>query len=183
MSRVGKAPIPIPDGVKIELSESNVKVTGPKGTLDQDFDPVITVTVEDNVVRVSRPNDKPEMRAKHGLTRTLINNMVQGVMQGFEKVLEIQGVGWRAALQGKALTLTVGFSHPVKIEPPEGIDFAVEGSATIKVSGIDKQLVGQTAAKIRAWRKPEPYKGKGIRYRGEYVRRKVGKAGTKQLGA
>ena len=119
------------------------------------------------------------MRAKHGLTRALINNMVQGGTKGYEKVLEIQGVGWRATMEGKDLTLALGFSHPVKIEPPDGIEFSLDGNTVIKVSGISKQQVGQIAAKVRAWRKPEPYKGKGIRYRGEYVRRKVGKAGTK----
>lgn len=179
MSRVGNAPVPIPDGVKVESTGSVVKVTGPKGALEQDYDPRISVAIEDGEVRVSRPDDKPEMRAKHGLTRALINNMVEGVTKGFEKVLEIQGVGYRAALQGKSLSISVGFSHPVVVDPPEGIEFAVEGTTVIKVSGIDKQRVGQTAADIRAWRKPEPYKGKGIRYQGEYVRRKVGKAGTK----
>ncbi len=179
MSRVGNAPVPVPDGVKVELTGNVVKVTGPKGTLEQDYDPRIVVTVEDGEVRVARPNDRPEMRAKHGLTRALINNMVQGVTSGFERVLEIQGVGYRAAMQGKSLTISVGFSHPVQVEPPEGIEFAVEGNNIIKISGIDKQQVGQVAADIRAWRKPEPYKGKGIRYQGEYVRRKVGKAGTK----
>ena len=156
-----------------------VKVKGPKGSLQEDYDPAIGVVVEENEVRVSRPNDRPEMRAKHGLTRALINNMVQGVTKGYEKVLEIQGVGWRATMEGKDLTLALGFSHPVKIEPPDGIEFSLDGNTVIKVSGISKQQVGQIAAKVRAWRKPEPYKGKGIRYRGEYVRRKVGKAGTK----
>lgn len=179
MSRVGKAPVPIPEGVEVNVGAACVKVKGPKGSLQEDYDPAIGVVVEENEVRVSRPNDRPEMRAKHGLTRALINNMVQGVTQGYEKVLEIQGVGWRATMEGKNLTLALGFSHPVKIEPPEGIEFSLDGNTTIKVSGISKQQVGQIAAKVRAWRKPEPYKGKGIRYRGEYVRRKVGKAGTK----
>ena len=179
MSRVGKAPIAIPDGVKVEIGVANVKVNGPKGSLEQAYDPSISVVIEENEVRISRPDDRPNTRAKHGLTRALINNMVQGVMQGFEKTLEIQGVGWRASMEGKNLSLALGHSHPVKIEPPNGIEFSVEGNTTIKVSGIDKQQVGQAAAQVRAWRKPEPYKGKGIRYRGEYVRRKVGKAGTK----
>ena len=179
MSRVGKSPIPIPAGVEIDVGANCVKVKGPKGSLQENYDAAITVAIEENEVRVSRPNDRPEMRAKHGLTRALINNMVQGVTQGYEKILEIQGVGWRASLEGKSLSLALGYSHPVKIEPPEGIEFSVDGATTIKVSGISKQQVGQIAANVRAWRKPEPYKGKGIRYRGEYVRRKVGKAGTK----
>ncbi len=179
MSRVGNSPIPIPDGVEIDVEAACVKVKGPKGSLQEDYDAAITVAIEENEVRVSRPSDKPEMRAKHGLTRALINNMVQGVTQGYEKILEIQGVGWRASMEGKSLSLSLGYSHPVKIEPPEGIEFSVDGTTTIKVSGISKQQVGQIAANVRAWRKPEPYKGKGIRYRGEYVRRKVGKAGTK----
>ncbi|MDK1020299.1 MAG: 50S ribosomal protein L6 [Candidatus Hydrogenedentes bacterium] len=179
MSRVGKTPIPIPDGVKVDIGAAKVKVDGPKGSLEQAYDPSMSVVIEENEVRVSRSDDKPDTRAKHGLTRALINNMVQGVTQGFEKTLEIQGVGWRASMEGKNLSLALGHSHPVKIEPPYGIEFTVEGNTTIKVSGIDKQQVGQVAANVRAWRKPEPYKGKGIRYRGEYVRRKVGKAGTK----
>ena len=179
MSRVGKSPVPIPDGVEVTVGPTCVKVKGPKGSLQEDYDPAIGVVVEENEVRVSRPNDRPEMRAKHGLTRALINNMVQGVTKGYEKVLEIQGVGWRATMEGKDLTLALGFSHPVRIEPPDGIEFSLDGNTVIKVSGISKQQVGQIAAKVRAWRKPEPYKGKGIRYRGEYVRRKVGKAGTK----
>ncbi len=179
MSRVGKAPIAIPDGVKVDIGESQVKVTGPKGTLEEHYDPAVTIVIEENQVQVSRPNDRPEMRAKHGLIRALINNMVTGVTQGFEKTLEIQGVGWRASMEGKNLALALGFSHPVKVEAPEGIEYSVDGNTTIKVSGISKQRVGQAAANIRAWRKPEPYKGKGIRYQGEYVRRKVGKAGTK----
>ena len=179
MTRVGKSPIPIPDGVEIDVGTARIKVKDPKGSLHEDYDPALTVAIEENEVRVSRPNDKPEMRAKHGLTRALINNMVQGVTQGYEKTLEIQGVGWRATMEGKSLTLALGYSHPVKIEPPDGIEFSVDGNTTIKVSGISKQQVGQIAANVRAWRKPEPYKGKGIRYQGEYVRRQVGKAGTK----
>jgi len=179
MSRVGLAPISIPDGVKIEIGETSVKVTGPKGSLDETYDPAMTVTIDENQVRVARPNDRPNTRAKHGLIRALINNMVLGVTQGYEKTLEVHGVGWRAGMEGKSLTLSVGHSHPVKVDPPEGIEFSIEGNTTIKVAGISKQGVGQAAANIRAWRKPEPYKGKGIRYHGEYVRRKVGKAGTK----
>lgn len=179
MSRIGKAPITIPDGVTVDVGDSIVKVKGPKGSLEERYDPSLTVTIEDNEVHIARSDDRPEARSKHGLTRALINNMVQGVTQGFERVLEIQGVGWRAALKGKNLNLQLGFSHPVSVEPPEGIEFTLDGNTTIKVSGISKQLVGQVAANVRAWRKPEPYKGKGIRYQGEYVRRKVGKAGTK----
>ena len=178
MSRVGKAPVPVPDSVKIDLKGSHLKVTGPKGTLERDFDPCITVRVGEGEILVTRSTDQPEHRAKHGLTRALINNMVLGTTQGFEKILEIQGVGYRASMQGKNLNLALGFSHPVTVEPPEGIELTVEGTNVIKVSGIDKQQVGQVAAQIRAWRKPEPYKGKGIRYRNEYVRRKAGKAGV-----
>jgi large subunit ribosomal protein L6 len=179
MSRIGRAPVTIPDGVKIEVAPGVVKVSGPKGALEQGFDPALKVAVKDNRVVVERPNDKPATRAKHGLVRALVNNMVLGVTKGFEKTLEIQGVGYRAAMEGKNLTLSVGYSHAVKIAPPQGIKFEVDGTTTIKVSGIDKQKVGQAAADVRAWRKPEPYKGKGIRYKGEFVRRKVGKAGTK----
>lgn len=179
MSRVGLAPIPIPDGVKVDIGPTTVAVTGPKGSLEEKYDPCLTIAIEENQLRVARPNDRPNTRALHGLTRALINNMVQGVTQGYEKTLEIHGVGWRAAMEGKNLTLSLGYSHPVMIQVPEGIEFSVDGNTTIKVSGISKQQVGQVAAQVRSWRKPEPYKGKGIRYRDEYVRRKVGKAGTK----
>jgi len=179
MSRIGRLPVPIPSGVKVDIKPGRVKVTGPKGTLEQSFDPGLTITIAEGEAVVARPNDRPATRAKHGMVRALLANMIDGVTKGYEKVLEIQGVGYRAALEGKSLTLSVGYSHPVKIAPPAGIAFAVDGNTTIIVSGIDKQLVGQAAADVRAWRKPEPYKGKGVRYRGEYVRRKVGKAGTK----
>ncbi len=179
MSRIGRAPVAIPSGVKVDVTGNVIKVTGPKGTLEQGFDPSMKVAVADGKFTVSRPNDKPATRAMHGLVRALVRNMVLGVTQGFEKTLEIQGVGYRAAMEGKSLTLSLGYSHPVKIAPPKGIVFAVDGTTTIKVTGIDKQQVGQAAADVRAWKKPEPYKGKGIRYKGEYVRRKVGKAGTK----
>lgn len=179
MSRIGRLPVAIPSGVKLDVKPGRVKVTGPKGSLEQDFDPTLTVTIAEGEAVVARPNDRPATRAKHGLVRALIANMVHGVTEGYEKVLEIQGVGYRAAMEGKNLTVSVGYSHPVKITPPAGITFAVDGNTTIKISGINKQQVGQAAADVRAWRKPEPYKGKGIRYRGEYVRRKVGKAGTK----
>ncbi len=179
MSRIGRLPVPIPDKVKVELSKDSVKVTGPKGTLEQEIPDNVSVEMSDGEVLVTRPTDLPAHRALHGLMRALIANMITGVTNGFERVLEIQGVGYRASMQGKNLNLALGYSHPVTIEPPDGITFAVDGTTTIKVSGIDKQHVGQVAANIRKWRKPEPYKGKGIRYQGEYVRRKVGKAGAK----
>ncbi len=179
MSRIGRLPVPIPSGVKVDVSAGKMKVTGPKGTLEQDFDRDLTIKIEQGEAVVMRPHDRPAMRAKHGLVRALLANMVEGVTQGFEKFLEIQGVGYRAAMDGKNLTLSVGYSHPVKIPAPDGVAFTVDGNTIIKISGIDKQKVGQAAAEVRAWRKPEPYKGKGIRYRGEHVRRKVGKAGTK----
>lgn len=179
MSRVGRAPIVLPSGVKFELSGSHVKITGPKGTLERDLHPDVAVSVEGQTVTVTRPSDRPQHRALHGLTRALLQNMVVGVSQGYERVLNIQGVGYRAAMQGSALSLSVGYSHPVVIQPPAGIAFTVDGTQVIKVTGIDKELVGQTAADVRSWRKPEPYKGKGIRYEGEFVRRKVGKSGGK----
>ncbi len=179
MSRIGKLPVAIPSGVKCELSGSHLKVTGPKGTLERDLDPEIAVNVADSEVLVARPTDRPKHRALHGLTRALIQNMVVGVTQGYEKVLLITGVGYRASLQGKTLNLTVGYSHPVAMEPPDGITFTVDNPTTIRVAGIDKEAVGQVAADVRAIRKPEPYKGKGIRYENEQIRRKVGKAGAK----
>jgi large subunit ribosomal protein L6 len=179
VSRIGRAPVPIPSGVKLEIKGTHVKVTGPKGTLQREFDPQIEIATEEGNIVVRRPNDKPTVRALHGLTRALVSNMVTGVTTGFEKTLSIQGVGYRASMQGKSLNLQLGYSHPVTVDPPDGITFAVEGTQTIKVAGIDRELVGQTAANVRAWRKPEPYKGKGIRYENENVRRKVGKAGSK----
>lgn len=175
MSRIGKAPVAIPSGVKCEINGSDVKVTGPKGTLESTFRPEMTIALEGEEVIVGRPSDRPEDRAYHGLTRALIANMITGVTEGYTKQLDIVGVGYRVSMSGKSLDLLLGFSHPVSFDPPEGIAFEVEGTTTIKVSGIDKQLVGQTAAKIRALRKPEPYKGKGIRYSDEQVRRKAGK--------
>ena len=170
--------MPIPSGVKCAMQGNHLKVDGPKGSLEEDLPAGITVELGESEIVVTRPNDQPKYRALHGLTRSLINNMVIGVTQGYEKKLEIQGVGYRASLQGKSLNLALGFSHPVTVEPPDGVEFTVEGTQVIKVAGIDKQLVGQMAANIRALRKPEPYKGKGVRYAGEHVRRKVGKAGV-----
>jgi large subunit ribosomal protein L6 len=172
-------PVPIPSGVKCELAGLHLKVTGPKGTLQRDLHPDMTVTIEASAITVTRPSDKGPHRALHGLTRALIQNMVKGVTDGYEKVLKIEGVGYRASIQGKSLNLALGYSHPVLVEPPDGITFAAPDATTIRVAGIDKELVGQTAADIRTWRKPEPYKGKGIRYEGEHIRRKVGKSGAK----
>jgi large subunit ribosomal protein L6 len=171
-------PIEIPDGVSVEINGTTVKIKGPKGELQQSFRPEVGISAEEGTITVSRPSDEPQIRAFHGLTRSLINNMVTGVHQGFEKTLQVEGVGYRPELEGKALVLHVGYSHPVRVDPPEGIDFEVDPRARlIKVKGIDKQVVGQTAADIRKIRPPEPYKGKGIRYEGEYVRHKAGKAG------
>jgi len=179
VSRVGKLPVPIPSGVKCELAGMHLKVTGPKGTLERALHPDMTVTLDGQHIVVARSSDKGAYRALHGLTRALINNMITGVTKGYERTLKVEGVGYRASMQGKSLNLALGYSHPVLVEPPAGIAFAVPDPQTIKVAGIDKELVGQTAADIRAWRKPEPYKGKGVRYENERVRRKVGKAGAK----
>lgn len=176
MSRIGKQPIPIPDKVKVSIKDRSITVEGPKGKLGFEIDPVITVNVDGNEIVVTRPNDSRRNRAFHGLTRALIANMVRGVSNGFEKKLEIQGVGYRAAKQGAALNFQLGYSHPIVFEPPAGIELAVDRNI-VTVAGIDKQAVGQVAAQIRALRKPEPYKGKGIRYLGEHVRRKAGKTG------
>ncbi len=177
MSRIGLQPIEIPSGVDMTIEPGLVKVTGPKGALEQRVSPAMQIERENGTVRVSRPNDERVNRQLHGLTRTLIANMVQGVTQGFRKDLEIQGVGYRAALDGKTLVLSLGYSHPVRVEPPDGIAFVVDTPTRLAVTGIDKQLVGEEAAKIRRVRPPEPYKGKGVRYAGEQVRRKAGKAG------
>lgn len=179
MSRVGKLPVQIPDGVKCEIQGSHVIVTGPKGSLSETFSPEIGVALENAQVLVTRSSDKKEHRALHGLTRALLNNMVVGVTKGYERTLLITGTGYRAALQGKSLNLSLGYSHPISVDPPEGITFAVDGQQTIRVSGMSKQQVGQVAANIRAIRKPEPYKGKGVRYDTERIRRKVGKSGSK----
>ncbi len=178
MSRIGNNPIPLPAGVEVSVTGQTVTVKGPKGTLTQVIDPRITVTVDDGVVTVSRADDERQSRALHGLSRALIANMVTGVAEGYRKELQAVGVGYRAALKGKTLELQVGFSHPVQIDAPEGIDFEVPEPTKIIVSGIDKQKVGQVASDIRRVRPPEPYKGKGIRYAGEQVRRKAGKAGV-----
>jgi large subunit ribosomal protein L6 len=175
MSRIGKKPIEVPAGVIVSVDAGRVTVSGPKGELRQVVPQRMQIAQEDGTVTVTRPTERGEDRALHGLTRTLIANMVEGVTQGFEKRLEIQGVGYRAALAGSNLELQVGYSHTVRITPREGISFEVPVPTQVIVRGIDKQIVGQTAAEIRKVRPPEPYKGKGIRYEGEYVRRKVGK--------
>jgi large subunit ribosomal protein L6 len=175
MSRIGRKPVDVPDAVTVTIAPGNIVVKGPKGELAQTYSQDMTVSQEENTILVARPTDRGEHRALHGLTRSLIANMVEGVTDGFEKRLEIQGVGYRAALKGKNLELALGFSHPVSIEAPAGIEFEVPQPTEIIVRGIDKQLVGQVAADIRKRRPPEPYKGKGIRYRDEQVLRKVGK--------
>ncbi|HWM72270.1 MAG TPA: 50S ribosomal protein L6 [Nocardioides sp.] len=177
MSRIGKAPITVPSGVDVTVEGRNVTVKGPKGTLSHEVDEPITVSLDDGVLSVQRPDDERESRALHGLSRSLLNNLVQGVSQGYERKLEIHGVGYRVQLRGSDLEFALGFSHPVKITPPEGITFAVESPTRFSVQGIDKQLVGQVAANIRWLRRPDPYKGKGVRYAGEQIRRKVGKTG------
>jgi large subunit ribosomal protein L6 len=178
VSRVGRLPIEVPAGVDIKIDGSYVKVKGPKGELEWTFSPDMTIKQDGSTIVIERPTDQPTHRALHGTTRALINNMVVGVSNGFERILEIEGVGYRAEMDGKNLIVNVGFSHPVIVEPPEGISFEVDMKVRqIKVLGFDKQSVGQVAANIRKLRPPEPYKGKGIRYQGEYVRRKPGKAG------
>ena len=179
MSRIGRMPIPVPSGVTIKIDGSVVSVKGPKGELSREIPKAITVEEKDGVLHVTRPSDEKEHRALHGLSRTLVANMVTGVSEGFTKTLEINGVGYRAAKQGNKLALTLGFSHPVEMEAPAGITIEVPAPNKIVVSGADKEVVGAVAADIRKWRKPEPYKGKGIRYEGEVVRRKAGKAGAK----
>ena len=176
MSRIGKQPIPVPSGVEVAINGTEVTVKGPKGTLSASFDPDMAIAMEDGMVTVSRPSDERRHRSLHGLTRTLIANMVTGVSQGFQKDLEIVGVGYRAALNGDTIDLSLGFSHPVAVKAKDGITFEVPAPTKISVKGIDKQKVGQVAAEIRKIRPPEPYKGKGVRYAGEHVRRKLGKA-------
>ncbi len=177
MSRIGRAPIPVPSGVDVDIKGSLVTVKGPRGTLARELPPDITVRQEDGVLQVERPDDERTHRALHGLSRTLVNNMVVGVTQGFHKDLEIVGVGYRAAASGPTtLELALGFSHPIRVEAPEGVTFEVPAPTRITVRGNDKEIVGQVAANIRKLRKPEPYKGKGVRYAGEVVQRKAGKA-------
>ena len=179
MSRIGKRPIPVPQKVTVTIAGQDVAVKGPRGELARTLPPEVEVLQEGETVLVNRRNESRNARQRHGLCRTLVANMVEGVSQGFQKRLEIQGVGYRAQVQGRNLILNVGYSNPVQIEPPEGIQIAVENNVNVLVTGINKELVGNTAAKIRAVRPPEPYKGKGIRYAGEVVRRKAGKAGKK----
>lgn len=179
MSRIGKKPISLPQGVEIEINDNIVTVKGPKGTLTQEIPSEIALVQEGDQLLATRPSDLRRHRALHGLTRALVANMVEGVTKGFEKKLEMVGVGYRAQMQGSKLVIAIGFSHPVEVEAPEGIAFEVPAPTKISIKGIDKQLVGNTAAHIRDIRKPEPYKGKGIRYEGEVVRRKAGKAGGK----
>jgi large subunit ribosomal protein L6 len=177
MSRIGRMPIPLPDGVEVIQEGSHLRVKGPLGTLERTIHPEMKLEREDGTLRVVRPTDEPRHRALHGLTRTLVNNMVTGVATGFTKNLEINGVGYRAQLQGTKLVLALGYSHPVEVDPPAGIEFRVETPTRLAVFGADKELVGQIAAYIRSQRKPEPYKGKGIKYAGEQILRKAGKAG------
>lgn len=179
MSRIGKRPITIPNKVTIAIDGTKVAVKGPKGELSRDLPALVTVEQEGETLHVKRRDESRTARQLHGLCRTLVANMVEGVSQGFQRRLEIQGVGYRAQVQGRNLVLNMGYSHQVQIAPPEGIQFAVENNTNVIVSGFDKEIVGNTAAKIRAVRPPEPYKGKGIRYAGEVVRRKAGKAGKK----
>ena len=180
MSRIGRMPIAIPAGVTVTIAENNkVTVKGPKGTLERELPVEMDIKEEDGQIVVTRPSDLKKMKSLHGLTRTLINNMVVGVTDGYVKTLEVNGVGYRAAKQGKKLTLNLGYSHPVEMEDPEGLETVLEGQNIIKVMGIDKEKVGQYAAEIRDKRRPEPYKGKGIKYSDETIRRKVGKTGKK----
>jgi large subunit ribosomal protein L6 len=177
MSRIGRLPVAIPGNVKVDVAGQDVTVTGPKGTLKHTVAEPIAIVQEDSVIRVTRPNDDGPVRALHGLSRTLIANMVTGVTDGYKKTLEIVGVGYRVQAKGRDLEFALGFSHPVTVTPPDGISFRVEAPTRFVVEGIDKQLVGEVSAKIRKLRKPDPYKGKGVRYQGEVIRRKAGKVG------
>lgn len=178
MSRIGRLPIELPKGVDVEVKGTHVRVKGPKGEMAHTFPPVVEINLDEGILTVNRSSDEKFNRAMHGTTRSVLNNMVLGVSEGFEKFLEIHGVGYRAEMNGNNLVLSVGYSHPVEIEPPDGITFEVlDRNVVIRVTGCDKQAVGQISAVIRKVRPPEPFKGKGIRYRGEYVRRKAGKAG------
>ncbi|NYE57957.1 50S ribosomal protein L6 [Carboxydothermus ferrireducens] len=179
MSRIGRKPIPVPQGVEVKVEGTTVTVKGPKGSLTREFHPDMKITFDGSQILVERPSDEKEHKALHGLTRTLINNMIIGVTNGYQKSLELVGVGYRAAKQGRKLVLMVGYSHPVEMDPPEGIEIEVPAQNQIIVKGIDKELVGNFAATIRAVREPEPYKGKGIKYTDEVIRRKAGKTGGK----
>ena len=179
MSRIGKRPVEIPNGVTVEVTENTVAVKGPKGELRRTLPQEMSVALENGTVAVTRPSDEKRHKALHGLSRTLVANMVEGVSKGFVKVLEIQGVGYKAEAKPYGVNLIVGFSHPVKYEAPKGIKISVENNTTVKIEGADKETVGQVAAELRSVRPPEPYKGKGIRYQGEQVRRKAGKTGAK----
>jgi large subunit ribosomal protein L6 len=178
MSRIGKQPIEVPQGTDVTVNGQNVHVKGPKGELTFDAHADMTVTLEEGVVTVTRPSDEPQHRALHGLTRTLVANMIEGAVTGFSKTLEIQGVGYRALKKGSGIELNLGFSHTINYSAPDGVSLDLPDQTTIVVTGVDKQKVGQAAAEIRAFRPPEPYKGKGIRYKGEYVRRKAGKTAS-----
>ncbi len=178
MSRIGNKIIPLPEGVDFQVKDNKVIVKGPKGELSLDLRPEVHVAMENGHVKVSRRDDSKPCRAFHGMTRALLSNMVEGVSKGFERTLEIVGVGYRAQMQGKNLVLNLGYSHPIEVEPPKGIELATDGPTKVFVRGIDKQAVGQTAANIRGFRPPEPYKGKGVRYAGEHIIRKAGKAGA-----
>ncbi len=179
MSRIGNKTITVPEGVEVTLNDHHITVKGPKGTLERDLHKNMTITMEENTIHVTRPNDEAENRSLHGLTRTLINNMIEGVVHEFKRELEINGVGYRAQKQGNKLVMNLGYSHNVEIEPPEGITFDLADANHITVRGIDKEVVGQTAAVIRTKRPPEVYRGKGIKYAEEHIRRKEGKAGKK----
>ena len=181
MSRIGRLPIAVPSGVDVTIDGRRVTVKGPKGELSRELHPDMRVSRQDDAIVVARPTEQKQHKQLHGLTRTLVANMVVGVTAGYRKGLEIQGVGYRAALSGRKLTLSLGYSHPVEIDPPAGVSFELENPTHLAVVGIDKELVGQVAARVRATRKPEPYKGKGVRYAGEQIRRKAGKAG--KIGA
>ena len=179
MSRIGNKPITVPEGVEVKLDDMHLTVKGPKGTLEREIHKNMTVSIDGNIITVTRPNDEAENRSLHGLTRTLIHNMIEGVLNEYKKELQIVGVGYRAQLQGKKLVMNLGYSHPVEMDAPEGITFEVPNANTIIVRGIDKEVVGQTAAVVRTKRPPEVYHGKGIKYSDEHIRRKEGKAGKK----
>lgn len=179
MSRIGSKPVPLPEGVKLDITETRLNVKGPKGELSMDMVPAIGVAVEDSRAVVTRASDEKQDRAYHGMVRALLNNMVVGVSTGFQKDLEIVGIGWRCQMQGKKLVLNLGYSHPIEFEAPQGVEITTDGPTKISIKGIDKQAVGQVAAVIRGFRPPEPYKGKGVRYAGETILRKAGKAGAK----